>query len=170
MQGYRQPPPSIPLVTSVGGLLLVLDPETGGLLWSAKLEQTIGRVLVGAELIFLATRESANDESYVWMFDLATGAQRGGFAAGFAVEAALRKDDRVFLSGRRGCMALSSAGQILWRIASEVTRKDAWNGDERELVCQNASGRELWRTKQASWGQPSLIALGDVVAQADFEG
>jgi hypothetical protein len=150
-------------------LRLALEPDTGALRWSARITTTIARILVVRDVVFIATRSDDNLASSVLMLDLATGAQRGAIDPGFVIQAALVRGDDIFFAGRMGALAIHSDGRVLWRVVSVITKKDAWNGDTRALVGQGAKGNEMWRTPQPNLGHATTLALGEIVAQADFD-
>jgi outer membrane protein assembly factor BamB len=170
MQAYRDAPAPLPLVTSIAGVVLALDPETGARIWSTKLESRIARVLVAGRLVFVATRsESLRDASEIVLLDLETGAQRSALEVTSTMNAAIARGDRVYFAGPLGCVALAIDGRMLWQARADVTRRGTFI-ELRDLVGYDATGHEMWRIAGVSYGLDVFLALGDIIAQPDFDG
>ena len=75
MQAYRQPSAGAPLVSMIAKHIVVLDAETGALRWKQPVERRITRIVVTADLVFVAADE--DQHSTLFLFDRATGAPKG---------------------------------------------------------------------------------------------
>lgn len=169
MQGYRDPPPSVPLLTTVGGSLLALDPISGARLWALPLQTGIGRVVVLGGMVLAATRgPSLGDPASILVIELASGEELRSIEAEFEVTAALARGDRAYFAGPRGLLCVTSDGRPAWRALVEITER-AWSGDLHSLVARDPAGRELWRQDGATTGAGALLAIGELVAQVDID-
>jgi outer membrane protein assembly factor BamB len=150
--------------------LLALDPARGTPIWACPVRKTIGRALVVGRTVLAATSgPSHGDPSEILVIDLPTGQERSAVEAGFEVTAALAGGGRAYFAGSRGLICLSADGAPLWRAMLEVTAASSWSGDEHALVARDPAGRELWRRDKVPHGGCTLLALGDAVAQPDFD-
>lgn len=168
MQGYRQAPPPVSLITYIGGRIVALDPQTGALRWERDIEPSVARIAVTPNVIFLASNETVTT---LMMLDAATGADRGSMQLDFSVAAALTTSDRVFFSSRGGLVAFTLDGELVFQIRGEVTMKSSWSGNKYDLVGQDSSKREMFRIKDLvhNASGPSFLAFGAQVAQVDFD-
>jgi len=167
MQAYRQTAPGAPLVSMIAKHIVVLDAETGALRWKQPVERSVTRIVVAADLVFVAADE--DQHSTLSLFELATGAPKGSVPLPFRCLAALVSGDRIYFSGSRGLLAMRNDGHVMFQITPETMKTNTWDADVVDLVAREASGAEMWRLPNMTiFTLATHLSVGSDVAQIDY--
>ena len=160
-----------PLLTRVSGTLCAIDPESGAKLWAIPFRDRVERVAqVGTHLFLVCGRARDGRPSRVMVVDTVTGKLLVSVDAGIYVNTIAVRDEKIFLGGTGGVVAMGVDGRVLWRVTTEGISEHSSLAHAGDLVARDSQRNELWRASDVPFGDTGWLIVGDVVVQPDLEG
>ena len=162
---YRTNTSPAPLVLSLPSRLVAVDPSSGARLWEMKLEESARRLfMVGPNLLVCCGNVGSAE---ILCVEMASGRVLGQVDLGFCVTAGLVHGDRLYIAASGGAACVGVDGRIVWRALVERAGKGLFEGSD--MVCRDATGRELWRIDQELQrvGDNVGLVLDGLIAQPD---
>lgn len=161
MSTYRDPPPSEPLLLTIGQMLLAIDHASGELLWQLRLPTAVIRMFRAANRLLLVGSDR------VFGVDIASAKSLGGSDLPFTPRTGLLHDGRLFLAGSSGVACLDLDCNLLWN-AVRPAMTETWSFDFT-LHCKREDGTELWDVDTGVTGTAPGMCLGEEISQPDLE-
>ena len=166
MNAYRASPEPPPLVMSIAGFLVRVDPDTCALRWEIALP-AIARIFRAGDRLLACAGES------VHAVDLDTGRIVGTANVGFVISAGVCDGERLIVASSGAAVCVDRSGAIAWRVTSKsetVSFGVPLAANAHSLVAGDGQGNVLWQTTPTpGWSVPGFV-LGETIEQPDSPG